>query len=645
MGQSYNYQVNLSFNADTSRLKNQINNLQGSLNKLAFPKNTNGLAGDLQKASAAAKELSIHINNAYDASTGQFDLSKLDKSIKSSNKTLGEYSKTLVSAGTTGKQAFKELAESIALAEYPVLKINKKLSDFAKELKSTFRWQISNTLLNNLWGGLQSAYGYAQDLNKSLNNIRIVTQYSTDDMAKFAEQANRAAKNLSTTTTDYTNASLIYYQQGLKESDVINRTNITIKMANATGESVEEVSNQLTAVWNNFYDGSKSLEYYADVMASLGAATASSSDEIAQGLSKFASVAETVGLSYEYATSALATVTAETRESADTVGNAFKTLFARIQGLSLGETLDDGTDLNKYSKALAAVGIDIFSTNGQMKEMDDILDELGSKWDRLGKAEQTALAQTVAGVRQYTHLMSLMENWDKFKDNVDVAMNATGELDKQAQIYADSWEASSKRVQAAAEGIYKSLINDEFFIGFNNLLADILSGFDLFIEKIGGVKSILIGIGSVFVSSLASEIPQAIDTLKHNFNVLTKGSKQVYEDVRKDMIDSLRDMAQQKDKRGNRIFSEEEEEELVRIEKLSFAKQDLMEMSDKMTETEYKLAQAQLNQARTLKDEVLALQKKKEELQKTRQAQLDLIKTQSNYDAYEKRFSVSAKLL
>jgi TP901 family phage tail tape measure protein len=108
----------------------------------------------------------------------------------------------------------------------------------------------------------------------------------------------------------------------------------------------------MTAVWNNFDDGSKSLEYYADVMTALGAATASSTDEIATGLEKFASISETVGLSYEYATSALATVTAETRQSADVVGTAFKTIFARIQGLSLGETLEDGVDLNKYSAAL-----------------------------------------------------------------------------------------------------------------------------------------------------------------------------------------------------------------------------------------------------------------------------------------------------
>jgi len=53
-------------------------------------------------------------------------------------------------------------------------------------------------------------------------------------MTSFAKEANNAAKALSTTTTEYTNASLIYYQQGLSEEDVKARTDATIKMANVT---------------------------------------------------------------------------------------------------------------------------------------------------------------------------------------------------------------------------------------------------------------------------------------------------------------------------------------------------------------------------------------------------------------------------
>jgi DNA-binding transcriptional regulator LsrR (DeoR family) len=61
-------------------------------------------------------------------------------------------------------------------------------------------------------------------------------------MAKFAESANKAARTLSTTTTDYTNASLIYYQQGLSDAEVAKRTEVTVKMANASGQTAQIVS-------------------------------------------------------------------------------------------------------------------------------------------------------------------------------------------------------------------------------------------------------------------------------------------------------------------------------------------------------------------------------------------------------------------
>lgn len=354
-------------------------------------------------------------------------------------------------------------------------------------MKNTVRWQVTSTALNSFVGTLETAYGYAKDLNKSLTNIRIVTENSAEDMALFAEQANKAAKALSTTTVDYTDAALIYYQQGLTEQEVLDRTETTIKMANAAGVSAQTASDQLTAVWNNFYDGSKSLEYYADVMVRLGADTASSSDEISEGIQQFAAVAETVGLSYEYAASALATVTATTRESANTVGTAFRTLFARIQGLNLGETFDDGTTLNKYSQALDKVGINIFDVNGEIKTMDTLLDEMGEKWETLSNDQQIALAQTVAGVRQYTRLIALMDNWDFFQENLESAYGASGSLQEQADIYAESWEAARDRVRASAEDIYDSIINPELFISADNIASPFLSGIADIVDGMGGL--------------------------------------------------------------------------------------------------------------------------------------------------------------
>lgn len=486
MAKRLNYTIGV--NADTSKFEASLQEAVTSLQTLGTKSQ---VVPTLQKASTAALDLAKNLQSAVNTNTGKLDLSIFNKKLEDSGQSLKSYYNQMIQLGPAGTEAFLKVASSITQAELPLRRTNTLMNELWVTMKNTMRWQLTSSVLHGFVGSLEQAYGYSKNLDRSLNEIRIVSEKSAEDMARFAEQANKAAKALSTTTTNYTDASLIYYQQGLTDQEVLDRTETTIKMANVAGTTAETASQQLTAIWNNFYDGSQSLDHYADVMVKLGAATASSSDEISEGIEKFAAVANTVGLSYEYAASALATVTAQTRESASVVGTAFRTLFSRIQGLTQGETLDDGTTLNKYSQALATVGVQIKDTNGELKGMDEILDNLGSKWNTLAQDQKIALAETVAGVRQWTQLIALMDNWDFFKENLAMAQNADGALEQQAEIYAESWEAARDRTKAAAEDIYDSLINPDFYIKVDDLITPLLSGTADVIDAMGGMNGVL----------------------------------------------------------------------------------------------------------------------------------------------------------
>lgn len=486
MAKRLNYTIGV--NADTSKFEASLQEAVTSLQALGTKSQ---IVPTLQKASTAALDLAKNLQSAVNTNTGKLDLSVFNKKLEDSGQSLRSYYNQMVQLGPAGTEAFLKVASSITQAELPLRRTNTLMNELWVTMKNTMRWQLTSSVLHGFVGSLEQAYGYSKNLDRSLNEIRIVSEKSAEDMARFAEQANKAAKALSTTTTNYTDASLIYYQQGLTDQEVLDRTETTIKMANVAGTTAETASQQLTAIWNNFYDGSQSLEHYADVMVKLGAATASSSDEISEGIEKFAAVANTVGLSYEYAASALATVTAQTRESASIVGTAFRTLFSRIQGLNQGETLDDGTTLNKYSQALATVGVQIKDTNGELKGMDEILNDLGGKWDGLARDQKIALAETVAGVRQWTQLIALMDNWDFFKENLAMAQDADGALEQQAEIYAESWEAARDRTKAAAEDIYDSLINPDFYIKVDDLITPLLSGTADVIDAMGGMNGVL----------------------------------------------------------------------------------------------------------------------------------------------------------
>ena len=510
--------VNLGFTADTSKARKQIQDLQQSITDLMKATDSNNtplkLGSELKEASLAAGQLKQMLASATNVDTGKLDLGKFSTQLRQSNMTLDTLGKSLSKMGPQGEKTFLKLTKAIAQSDITLNRTKGLVDDLWVTLKNTARWQLSSSMLHGFMGAIQSAYGYAQDLNRSLNDIRIVTGQSIDQMDKFAEKANKAARALSASTTEYTNAALIFYQQGLSDREVEERTSATIKMAHAAGENATQVSSYMTAIWNNFDDGSKSLEYYGDVITKLGAATAASSAEIADGLEKFAAIGETVGLSYEYATSAIATVVDKTRQSADVVGTAFKTIFSRLQGLSLGETLDDGTDLNKYSQALLSVGINIKDANGELKDMNDILDEMGAKWQTLHRDEQMALAQTVAGVRQYTQLISLMNNYDAFKGNVFLAETSGGTLNNQAEIYAESWEAAQARVKAASEDFWDTLLNDEFFIDLLGVFEKLIVGVNSFTDSIGGVPGLISGIGIIASTVFGQQMAGTLDNLK-----------------------------------------------------------------------------------------------------------------------------------
>ena len=481
-----NYQVNLGVSANVSQAQQSIQNLQNTLNSIANTKITVD-GGSIDTAAQSARLLSEHLAKATNATTGKIDFTALSNSLKAANTDLATLSNNLLAMGPKGQQAFSQVANAVAHAELSTRKANKALQNFGVTLMNTIKWQAASSMIHGVMGAFNSAVSHIEKLDKSLNSIQIVTGKTAGEMAVFAKQAQEASRALSSTTQEYADAALIYFQQGLGEKAIAERTEATLKMAKVTGDAVATVSDQLTAIWNNFDDGSKSLEHYVDVITALGAATASSTDEIADGLQKFAAIAETVGLSYEYAATALATVTSETRQSADVVGTAFKTLFARIQGLNLGETLDDGTTLNKYSEALAKVGIDIKLSNGELKDMNDILDEMGDKWERLNEDQQVALAQTVGGVRQYNQLIALMDNWDTFKINLDIAENSKGELDKQFEIYQSSVEASAAELKNATQSLYENLLSPEMITGFNEALADTIGLINTIVENAGGI--------------------------------------------------------------------------------------------------------------------------------------------------------------
>ena len=108
-----------------------------------------------------------------------------------------------------------------------------------------------------------------------------------------------------------------------------------------------------------------------------------------------------------------------------------------------------------------------------------------------------ALAQAVAGTRQYNQMMTLMDNWDFMESNLEIARESDGELERQADVYAESWEAARSRVKAASEDLFDSILDEKFFIAIANSLEKVIDLSARFVDSLGGLPGVLATIGTL----------------------------------------------------------------------------------------------------------------------------------------------------
>jgi hypothetical protein len=89
-------------------------------------------------------------------------------------------------------------------------------------------------------------------------------------------------------------------------------------------------------------------------------------------------------------------------------------------------------------------------------------------------------------------------------------------LEEQSKIYAESWEAASERVRAAAEEVYSELINDEFMVDALNFIEKLINGVDTLIDSVGGLKGVLAIASAMLLKFAAPQISKGIQNAAYN---------------------------------------------------------------------------------------------------------------------------------
>lgn len=500
-GQTSNY---------SDALKNSVENFVSALS-----------GGDMTAAQEALQKLGSYAARYQGATTGnkkgwvdayqeatvavqayQNNIESLERQIESLQADLEQQKKTLQEEAAKGFEqaadaardsgsAMLENGAAVRESEMALQGITSQVDSFLSRITSITTISGAFLLLKK---SVRSAYEDVKELDAAMNSIAIVTDFTTKELWKQVDVYTKLAQEIGVSLVGVYDVQKLYYQQGRDAADVAILTTETLKFARIAEMDYAEATDAMTVAINAFKLKASDASRVVDVYSQLAARAAVNQNELANAMSKVASMAASVGMSLETTSAFLTKIIESTRESAETSGTALKTVLARFgevkklidTGKTEGTT-DEGeaVDVNKIDTALKTIGVRLTDEQGQMRALDQVLIETAQKWDSLDSMTQRYLATMAAGSRQQSRFIALMSDSERLVKLLGEAYNSAGAGEKQYEKTQESLETKLNNLHTAWTEFTTSIADSNLIKGAVDLLTQILNTVNAITDAFG----------------------------------------------------------------------------------------------------------------------------------------------------------------
>lgn len=445
----------------------------------------------------------------------------MEQSLARSNLSVAQLVAKLGTGGPAFAQSFNVALTSIATANRQVTLLSSKIQEAGRVFTQSLKFTTAQSAIRYLTGSIQQSIGWVKGLDSTMAQIATVTGKVGSELDGVYNSIVEGAADLRVAANDYANASVIFYQQGLNDSEVQRRTEITLQSAKAAGQSVETMASQLTAIWNSYRMVGEEQQRAAAVGAKLAASTAVEFKDIAEAMQISAAGASQMGVSYDSLAAIIATVGDTTQQSASVIGNAYKTIFSRFQQLTT-EGTDGEVTLNSVSSKLQALGINVMDTAGKLTNLEEVIYNVGVGWKNYSEEQQLAIAQIVGGTRQYGQFLALMQNFPSYLKNLKLATEETGStLIDQFLAARDTIEAAAENSREAWSRAFSELFEADSMKDLYKTVENLGDLIGDIIKSFGGWQGLIVQIGFLYQKNIADKIQDSYIAMKNVVKNLT----------------------------------------------------------------------------------------------------------------------------
>ena len=317
---------------------------------------------------------------------------KAEKDLKKLDRSLAGVEKRVASIGGRGGKSLKPLGEGLSAATVNAGEFEKSM---AAANARVIAFGASAGLIFQVQKALKETVKATVAVEKSLTDINVVLGASAASLQQFGDQLFKVAAQTGQSFKTIAAGATELARQGLGTEKTLKRLNDAMILSRLTGMGAEEAVSSLTAAVNSFAKAGINSAQVVNKMAKVDQAFAVSSDDLAKAISRVGSSAVDAGVSMDELLAITTAVQQRTARGGAVIGNAFKTIFTRIQR----------TDVQKK---LAQIGVATRDMQGAMLPATKVLENLASKFQDLSQIQQGQIAESVAGVFQVNILRAAL---------------------------------------------------------------------------------------------------------------------------------------------------------------------------------------------------------------------------------------------
>lgn len=381
--------------------------------------------------------------------------------------------------------------------------LDKLASGFKQQLTYLIDMSLAYQAVGKVRQIIQQIITQTQELDSSIVDIQIATGMTREETRALLLDYTAMADKLGRSTKDIANAANDWLRAGYEGAEAAKLTEASMVLSTLGMIESSEATTYLISTLKGWKLSAEEVIGVVDRLSAVDMSAAISAGDLALAMSRANNSARLAGADMNKFIGYVTTVADVTQKSAESVGESFKTIFSRFGNVKAGKFVasQEEMDLPDYDEAefenlndietvLDSIGIKIRDNYSTWRDIDDILAEIGKKWNTWDTTTQNAIATAIAGTRQRENVLTLFSNWEDVSKYAEIAENAYGTATKKMEAYSDSIDAAKNRLSAALEKIVLDLNNFEVIKDFYNVMTFIVTNLKTLIPILTGYMAI-----------------------------------------------------------------------------------------------------------------------------------------------------------